>query len=294
MSRYSVNNLNYSNLLKRGSLLSRASNSLFAHTSLIGGSSWIDCTTKFRANCFSVIPTSMPRNGSLGCASYNGVNSFSDLGILPILDNIQKCTISFWAMTYAGNTDYSGILGLYNSSFPNNNVIFAIGGLGEGDTTSFSMDLRASGNTYSFSNTGVIPVGIPKHAIWVFDGTQSTNSGKVTLYVNGVQQNLSFNGTIPNSFPPNNGIPWRVGTYGSLGSRFFKGLVDEILFFPNLLFSPYQALYLYNQSRNFHPDGWNRNFIPRLLARASNKAFLTSARATSFDNVFFLNGSGLG
>jgi pimeloyl-ACP methyl ester carboxylesterase len=75
----------------------------------------------------------------------------------------------------------------------NNRIMFHVG---PGDN---SLWLIMNNNSYSegYTAAGVISPGNWYHVAAVFDGTQTGNANRLKIYLNGVQQSLSFNGTIP-------------------------------------------------------------------------------------------------
>jgi hypothetical protein len=59
----------------------------------------------------------------------------------------------------------------------------------------------------------------------VYDGTQNSNNNRLKFYFNGVQQQLSFRGTIPNRLP-STGDPVELAR-NTIFSSFFNGVIDE-------------------------------------------------------------------
>lgn len=63
--------------------------------------------------------------------------------------------------------------------------------------------IRNPTNTYGYA-TNVLPLNTWTHVAMVFDGSQTTNAGKLKLFINGVQKTLTFSGTIPDRTENNN------------------------------------------------------------------------------------------
>lgn len=69
------------------------------------------------------------------------------------------------------------------------------------------------------------------HLAFTYDGSGSGNSGKLKMYINGVQQTVTFSGTIPGSV----GNPTSLLSIGSrnTASTYFNGHMDDIIFVDN-------------------------------------------------------------
>lgn len=78
----------------------------------------------------------------------------------------------------------------YNGS---NRIMFHVG---PGDN-SLWLIMNNSSTSEGYTAAGVISPGNWYHVAAVFDGTQTGNANRLKIYLNGVQQSLSFNGTIP-------------------------------------------------------------------------------------------------
>lgn len=78
------------------------------------------------------------------------------------------------------------------------------------------------------SVAGVLSAGVLTHIVVVYDGTQSTNADKLKIYLDGVQQTLSFvNGNIPSSLQNGSAdLVFGMATVG--GSAEFDGILDEM------------------------------------------------------------------
>lgn len=84
---------------------------------------------------------------------------------------------------------------------------------------------------------------------FVYDGTQSTNAGKLTIYVNGVAASVTFTGTIPSSL--NSGTAAViVGEFSGSLTRFFSGKMDDVQIW-NYALSSTEVAYDFAKK-----DGW--------------------------------------
>lgn len=85
-------------------------------------------------------------------------------------------------------------------------------------------------------------VGTWYNVIFLYDGTQTGNANRLKCIINGVQQTLSFTGTIPAAITNGTGV-FEIG-HMDIGTEYFNGLETEIYLW-NLTLVPnqYNALY---------------------------------------------------
>ena len=116
---------------------------------------------------------------------FDGSNDYIGFPKLDVLNGKTSFTFSvfcsreggFFAINQGTSYPESTFLSLYNS------------------TVYFSLSANSGSQAYGyyFNNfTGY------RHFVAVFDGSQTGNSNRLKMYENGVQQSLSFSGTIPN------------------------------------------------------------------------------------------------
>jgi Concanavalin A-like lectin/glucanases superfamily/Secretion system C-terminal sorting domain len=84
-------------------------------------------------------------------------------------------------------------------------------------------------NNYGQTAVNTITTGQWYHLAVVYDGTQSTNAGRLKLYINGNLVPLSFQGTIPATTSSTNTAPLLFGS-GCSGctANYMNGIVDDI------------------------------------------------------------------
>ena len=79
----------------------------------------------------------------------------------------------------------------------------------------------------------------------VYDGTASTNSGRLKIYFDAVSQPLNFTGTIISSIPTGSDI-YNFGRLSSSGGGYFNGSIDEVRIYNRALDpSEVKALYAF-------------------------------------------------
>jgi hypothetical protein len=154
-----------------------------------------------------IIPSSFINEKSL---LFDGVDeslTFSDLTDFSI---VQQLTYSIW-IKWATSASNSNIFGWIGTSSQRFRLIYQSGGIW--------FQCYAGGTSYgsvSFTPT----VGEWYHLVGVFDGTQTGNANRCKIYINNVNQTLSFTGTIPST---TSGVTsnFRVGGAG------FNAYADE-------------------------------------------------------------------
>lgn len=94
--------------------------------------------------------------------------------------------------------------------------------------------------------TVALNVGAWNHIAIIYDGTQVGDAGRLRIWVNGVQQTLSFTGTIPASNTPVAELMVLGAlTLTSSTSEYINGLIDECGLW-NVALTPTQIAALYN------------------------------------------------
>jgi poly(3-hydroxybutyrate) depolymerase len=95
---------------------------------------------------------------------------------------------------------------------PSNNAIYVMVGNGS--------------NSYGYTAANAVSPGTWYHVAAVFDGTLTGDSNRLKLYINGVQQTLSFSGSIPASTSNTNTAVLMVG--GEPSCCYLNGTIDEV------------------------------------------------------------------
>ena len=87
--------------------------------------------------------------------------------------------------------------------------------------------LTDSGVNWESTTAANLIAGNWYNTIFVYDGGGATDPDKLKIYVNGVNQTLYFNGTIPASLQ-NSSASLKIGKFGGILYRFFDGNIDEV------------------------------------------------------------------
>lgn len=158
-----------------------------------------------------------------GAVTFDNVNDYIDLGDVSTMEGQSALTISTW-INPTTLANYDGIVSKYASA--TSDTTLNLGGTGVGTTSSLVATIRNGSDTYGYTATGKIVTGVWTHCILVFDGTQTGNSNRLKVYINGVSEALTFVGTIPATTVAN-AQNLRIGRTGS-ASDYFDGKIDEV------------------------------------------------------------------
>jgi hypothetical protein len=180
-------------------------------------------------------PTVTP--GKLGQAlSFDGSNDFVGVGDIGVIDGVANATLSGWIKRGATNAHIT---------------------FGKHDTSSgrFAINFYNDGNVYFNVGDGS---GTPyayfvsndtdwHHVVMAYDGSQSGNANRLKVYFDGVQQTLTFSGTIPATTYASSIDEFRIGRNASNGF-YSNGFIDEVRLYTRTL-STSEIVALYNASR---------------------------------------------
>ena len=180
--------------------------------------------------------------------SFDGVSGNKiDVGTIASLNSVTEFTVSFWSNFDNGQSN-DGVI--FTNRVDNNNriVIYRY-------NTSIYFHINSSGSNQG--NVTAPPIGSWTHIVMVYDGSGSANADKLKVYFNGVEQTLSYGGTIPAT----------TGTYSTSylgargdGSNEYKGDLSNFSIFKQAI-SAEDVKYLYNGGTpqtniSFEPTSW--------------------------------------
>ena len=164
---------------------------------------------------FSLAVTASPFLANTYSMQFDGVSGQNiNIGTISSLNSASAFTIGFWAK-FLNPQANSGVI--FENKLDNSNVIwiYRFSGL-----IYFHVNVGGSKN----GNVSAPAANTWTHIAMVFDGSGSTNADRLKVYYNGVEQTLSYGGTIPAT----------TGTYGtsylgsmSNGTNEYNGFLDE-------------------------------------------------------------------
>ena len=191
------------------------------------GTTWTDLSGNGNHGTLVNGPTYSSANG--GSIVFDGVNDYAQTTAYLFTD--QKFTISFWCKVGAFTGYTSG--GVSNSVYS----IFGTTSNYLGYTSTFSSAIQSGGASNAIA---VITQSNFSTEIWfyycsVYDGTQTGNSNRLQLYLNGQIKTLVYDSIVP-STPYNSGLQARIGFgYAPSGYPYFKGSVSNVNYYSRAL-----------------------------------------------------------
>ncbi len=166
--------------------------------------------------------------------TFDGVNDLINAGNITQLNGASRITLETWLYIPSGTWSSYGMImskqdGGNTSSF--NRVELSLSGSGQGDDNDIIAvigGIDANSNANYNTTTNVIQYNTWYHVAMVFDGTLTGDLNRLKIYVNGVQQGLTFagTGTVPAQTPITNSGAVCIGSRQG-GTPSFRGSLDE-------------------------------------------------------------------
>ena len=166
-------------------------------------------TNWWKLNATSVYTPSAPNYTK--ALSFGGTD-YIDCGVVSAVENVSSFSMSVWV--YPTNSGSKSIIGNWGNPYVGVQI----------NTSSSKVDFFVDDST-TLGGYGSTSAGLSNnnwaHLVLVFDGSGSGNSGRLKGYINGVEQTLSYTGTIPaTTAAPNRAF--RIGDqhvyYGLIGN----------------------------------------------------------------------------
>ncbi|MDB4780191.1 LamG domain-containing protein [Planctomycetota bacterium] len=177
-----------------------------------------------------------------------GGTDYIDCGVVSAVENVSSFSMSVWV--YPTNGALKSIIGNWGNPYVGVEIGTSSGAV------YFTVDSDTGGSGY-----GATPSGLSNsnwaHLVLVFDGSGSGDSGRLKGYINGVEQTLSYTGTIPaTTAAPNRAF--RIGDQ-HVGNGLIGNISNAAVW--NTPLSASQALTLFNfgapeTNISFNPTHW--------------------------------------
>ncbi len=155
--------------------------------------------------------------------NFNGTSNYGIISsnINSTLDGASQFTIESWvfARTLA---DLKTIFS--KSTSANACIAIQLSSASSVGNDDFLISVCNGASSYGTTNTNIISVNKWNHIAVIYNGSGAANADKLKLYVNGVQQTLTFTGTIPSVTA--SGATAYLGSTGGT-SLFWDGKIDE-------------------------------------------------------------------
>lgn len=152
---------------------------------------------------------------------FDGSDDYLNIGDITELNITQSFTVSFW-MKQDNNTAYDRMFHKLGANSLTQDISVAT------YNNDFYVEVGNGSNSYGYwpSYASTISSGTWFHVAAVYDGTQTGNSNRLKLYINGSPVTMSYSGTIPSSTYNLAGYDTYV-SYNS-GSEYYGGYIDEL------------------------------------------------------------------
>jgi hypothetical protein len=180
-----------------------------------------------------------------------------------LVDNKSKLSISFW-VNVPDAFEVNRICGKYGEQLTKWIAVTCYE-----DKVSFVVSNIGSSLAYA-QTSAVLSDNTWHHVVCVFDGTQATANDRIRIYVDNVDESLSYNGTLPTStydftLDPTNPT-WYVGQVGlQLGNNELRGKLNEYAIYSDVALTDLEVDEIYNggvpnnlNSLSVTPDLWYR------------------------------------
>lgn len=198
---------------------------------------------------------------------FDGVDDYLTTNALSsLVDNKSKLSISFW-VNLPDASEINRLTGKYLSL----NKWIAIGGYLNGISFAVSGTGTSPSESQAYGVTSaVLTNNTWHHIVCVFDGTQAVNNDRAKIYVDNVDEVLTYNASFPtttydfsmDASPPN----WLIGQNGiQLGSNELRGMLDEYAIYSDVALTSVEVSEIYNSgvpndlnTLSVRPDLWYR------------------------------------
>lgn len=142
----------------------------------------------------------VPSGGKLAL-DFDGVNDYAIVGDIAV-DGLSVMSISVFFRFITRSSDYLHLIGKNSSSTSR----FGIGLTGTGTTnnrTNLLLTMGNGSNSFGYTTDNFVADNAWTHAVYLFDGTQSSNGTRLRLFIDGNEKTLTYSGTIPSASPTN-------------------------------------------------------------------------------------------
>ncbi|OGZ60429.1 MAG: hypothetical protein A3B96_01445 [Candidatus Spechtbacteria bacterium RIFCSPHIGHO2_02_FULL_43_15b] len=185
---------------------------------------------------------SASKAGYEGALDFDGSDDDVNAGDINAVDGISQMTVS--ALVKIDTLKDSGtIIGKYDDGVDNTGWAMLMGSVSNGGNNDAAF-LLASG-AYGYTTGDIISTGIWQYWTAVFNGSLSGNSNRAKFYLNGVEQSLTFVGTIP-ATTLTNAYNVLIGNVQASTVN-MDGKIDEVRIYSRAL-SAAEVKMLYNRS----------------------------------------------
>lgn len=171
---------------------------------------------------------------------FDGTDDFVSAGDINAIDGVSALTISAWVNSDT-LVDYPAIVSKRTSQ--SNKTHLAFSGVSEGGSNDVEVVISNGSVAFGYTTGNIISTGVWNHWVLIFDGSLSGDSNRLKFFFNGVQQNLTFSGTIP-ATTADTAASVRLGNEDTT-SIYHNGRIDDVRVYKHAL-TPSEVASLYN------------------------------------------------
>ncbi len=210
-----------------------------------------------------------------GAIQFDGTNDYVRVGDVGAVDGLQQMTVTYWI-----NPATLKLRAYHVTKANAAAAAFGWAVHATDDTNDIRFQTRdISGAVVDAYTTGsFLSANAWTHVAIVFDGTQSTNSLKAKIYINGSERTANYTGNFPAFLPDtsfNLVVGWEHNTAAGLS---FNGLIDDVRIYDRALSSSeISEVYSYTESSSPPPSS-PTNQAPTVSA-GSNQTITLPANA---------------
>ena len=179
-------------------------------------------------------------SGGKGALDFDGVNDYVDLGVINAFNGVTKFSYSVWFRRASINA-FAGI-----GNYTSNTARITFNAFSDGN---LYVAVANGGNSYGvFASNDINWHNI----ITMYDGTQSTNDGRLKVYFDGLQKTLDFQGTTIPATTPTVASSFKIGFEDP---RYSNASFDDIRIYNRALTpSEIQLLYVGGRGVGLAPE----------------------------------------
>ena len=152
------------------------------------------------------------------CGTFDGTGDYVDCGDIEDIDGAAALTVSVWL-----KADSFPSFGATVDKMSSQNGMF-ISWYGAGGNLFLGARI-GSNSEDGYTTTTPISTGNWYNVVYWFDGSGADNSERLKCYIDGVEQNLTYRGTIPTTITAND-VSFDIGGTDRTGD--FDGTIDEV------------------------------------------------------------------
>ncbi len=175
---------------------------------------------------------------------FDATNDHVGLGTVGLLKTRSQFTLMSWFLQNNAATFYRAIMSHSQSGDGPNRLLAFMTLVASGDS---ALHFGTAG--YGYTASGVFPASEWHHGTWVYDGTKSTNADRAKIFKNGIEQALSFSGTIPATTHSQN-YAHTIGAEHATAPTFNGRIAGTLLWHRPLTPGEIQQMY------SLGPTGW--------------------------------------